>query len=103
MPGIELVIVTEDPLFAEGEAPGRRKISRYSRTLRNAVVQRDYARNPLFEPRHRSRERVAQSGDDLEQGKIYVAEPRAHQMGVSRRVAFQHALEVAEEFWRTRC
>ena len=93
---IELLVVAPDAPLAERDAPLRREIRRDARALRDAVAQRDHARDLLLEPLHALREAVAQALDDLEQAEIDISELAAEQeMAAAAR---QNLLEVAEEF-----
>src|SRR5215470_6180583 len=49
--------------------------------------------------RHGTRKGVAQSGDDLEQRKIGIGYSPSHEIVLPGRIAREHVLEIAEEFW----
>ena len=63
---IQLGITPKDPQLVERQPPLRREVRRDPRPRRHAIAERDQAREPPLEARHRVRERVAQPLDHLE-------------------------------------
>src|SRR5436190_1758377 len=63
---IQLGTPTADSQLVQRQPPLRREVRRDPRPRRHAIAERDQAREPPLEARHRVRERVAQPLDHLE-------------------------------------
>src|SRR5829696_5182420 len=88
----------ENTLLVEGDTSLRVQIGVYARPGGDAAVQRDTPRKPWFELRHRAREGIAQSGNQLKQRELAITDPAADEMAVALRVLFEHPLEIAKVF-----
>src|SRR5438477_11203643 len=88
----------ENALFTERDTALRLQIVNDVRPGGDLVMQRGYARKASFEPRHRTRERIAQPGNELKQRQVAIADPPADQIAVARRVALDDPFEIAEIF-----
>src|ERR1043165_3483649 len=93
---IQRLVVAIDAPLAERDAPLRRQIGGDARSLRDAVMQRDHARDLLLEPLHAVGKAVAKPFDDLEQAQVDVSELTAEQIVAA--IPLQDLLEIAEEF-----
>src|SRR5262245_29561260 len=91
----ERLVITPDAPLAERDAPWRGEIGGDARALRDAIAQRDHARNLFLEALHALRKPVAQALDDLEQAQVNVREAASREPRPT--ALLQDLLEVAEK------
>src|SRR5260370_42588504 len=90
--------MAEDALLIERDTSRRFQISIYARSCCDAGVLRSNAREARFELRHRPREGIAQTGNELKQRQVAIAGPASQEIAVTLQIALDHPSEITETF-----